>query len=145
VVSGVDKERLMAIFIGLIMITSVAGIAFSSAVRNQEPQVQEIPTIVSVKLTDEQLVDVFRSGRVLLEYFYYSNCTDCLDTRTTLEGFANSYDGYVVLNVVAGNESRYDMIGIDGRIIEFQEGTTDKELLSTLCDVAIGVPPECII
>ena len=140
-----QKERLMAIFIGLIMVTSVAGIAFSSAVRNQEPAVQQIPTIVSVKLTDEQVADVFRSGRVLVEYFYYSNCTECLETRAVLEGFANSYEGYVVLNVVAGNESRYDMIGADGRILEFQQGTEEKELLSTLCDVAIGVPPECIL
>ena len=139
------SERLMAIFIGLIMVTSVAGIAFSSASRNQQPPVQEIPTIVTVKLTDTQVADVFRSGRVLMEYFYYSNCTGCLDTRSMLESFANSYDGYVVLNVVAGNETRYDMIGGTGKIIEFNNETTENELLDTLCDVAIGLPPECII
>ncbi len=140
-----NKERLMAIFIGLIMITSVAGIAFSSAVRNQQQPVQEIPTVVTIRLADKQVRDVFMSGRVLLEYFYYSNCTECLETRSMLEDFANRYDGYLVLNVVAGNETRYDMIGSDGRILEFSKNTTEKELRDTLCEVAIGLPPECIV
>jgi hypothetical protein len=140
------KERAMALFIGMTMILSIVGIAISMATRTAPvQQAGQIPTVVTIPLSDDQIRDVFMSGRVLLEYFYPANCTACLDTRAVVEGFAEGYDGYIVLDVVAGNESRFDMIGGDGRITGFGQNATQKDLLDTLCQVAIGVPQECII
>ena len=135
-----------AVFILVIMVLSVAGFAMNSATFEQGPQEVVIPTVIREPIDSDMQIHILRTGRVLIEYFYQKNCTDCMEKNAQLESFANSLEGYVVLNEVAGNESRLGMIGAGGRITELDENRLDYEnLLDVFCDVAIAQPRSCIL
>lgn len=141
------KERAMAVFIGLIMVFSIAGFAIESAMhsvnRNTLP---EIPTIVTKRLSQDEIVSVLRSGRVLIENFYPENCSECLERNTELEAFANQLDGFVVLESVKSNETVLQMIGMDGKILNLSDKEINQSyLLDTFCKIAIAQPQECLL
>jgi hypothetical protein len=142
------KERIMAIFIGLVMVLSVAGFAFNSAI-NQNPDQNQgfnIPVIVTRQLTAEETVYVLQSGRVLIEFLYSENCTECPDKIVTLEGFAQRMNEFVVLEEAKGNETSLHIIGAGGKIENIWNMTlSEQNLMSTFCDIAIAQPPECLM
>jgi len=140
------RERAMAIFIGLIMIFSVGGFALSYAGRNVNPPRNTIPTIVERELNPEEVVSVLRSGRVLIENFYTENCSGCVERNAVLENFANSLDGFVVLEEVKANETKLQMIGTGGKIVSLEnESITEDNLMDIFCDIAIAQPNECLL
>jgi hypothetical protein len=135
-----------AILILVIMVLSAVGFALNSANFQQEPPQPEIPTIIREPLSSEQQVFILRSGRVLIEHFYPDGCMECLDTNSQLEDFAGRLEGYVVVNEVAGNESRLDMIGAGGKIVSLENQSLDYEsLIGKFCDIAIAQPRACIL
>lgn len=143
-----QKERLMAIFIGLIMITSLLGFALNSAVWQQGTQNQgpQIPAFVDRELTPEEVVFVLRTGRVLIENFYEENCTECLSRNVDLQTFAGSLSDFIVLENAAGNETKLQMVGNGGKIIDLENETlTQNNLLSIFCGIAIAQPQQCLI
>jgi len=139
-----EKERAMAIVIGLIMISSLLGYALNSSVINQEPPKMNIPTIVDRELSPQEVVYILRTGRVIIENFYPENCSDCLNRNTMLENFAERYSDYVVLVEVPGNLTRFQIIGSGGKITKLNETIDQKELMKIFCQVAIGLPKECL-
>jgi len=142
------KERIMAIFIGLIMVLSAAGFALNSAI-NQNPNQNpgfNIPVIVTRQLTTEETVYVLQNGRVLIEFLYSENCTECPDKITTLEGFAQKMNEFVVLEEAKANETSLQIIGAGGKIENIWNMTlSEQNLMSTFCDIAIAQPPECLM
>jgi hypothetical protein len=143
------KERLMAIFIGLVMVLSAAGFALNSSM-NQGFQAVErpsIPDIVTRPLTLEETVYILNyEGRVIIEFFHAENCTDCSQKITALEGFAQRLRGFVVLQEVPGNETSLKIIGAEGKIVDMGNMTlSDQSLMQTFCQVAIAQPPECLV
>jgi hypothetical protein len=141
------KERVAAIFIGVIMIMSVAGFALNAAMSGttQTPEIK-IPTIVDRPLTTEEVVYLLNSGKVVMEYYHAENCTDCTEKTTSLESFAQKMSEFMVLQEVAGNETSVQMIGIQGKIVDLGNMTlTDQNLMDTFCTIAIAQPPECLM
>ena len=135
-----------AIFVLVIMVMSVAGFSMNSATFQQTPDAPEIPTIIREPLDTQTQIQILRSGKVLIEHFYTANCTDCLDKNARLEEFANRLSGYVVVNEVLGNETRLDIIGAQGRIVDLSDsGLEYEDLIDTFCDVAIAQPRACIL
>ncbi len=135
-----------AIFILVLMVTSVVGFSLNSASFQSAPQSPEIPPIIREPIDTQMQVLILRSGKVLIEHFYQDNCTDCLDKNAKLEVFASRLEGYVVVNEVAGNESRLDMIGAGGRIVDISnQGLEYEDLIDTFCEIAIAQPRTCII
>ena len=140
------KERLMAIFIGLIMVFSIAGFAFNSVVHYQGPSVPEIPTVVTKKLNPQEILMVLRSGRVLIENVYTENCSECLERNAVLESFAHQFDGFVVLENVKGNKTVLQMIGRNGEIRDLTSKKINQSyLMDVFCDMAIAQPKECLL
>ena len=142
------KERLMAIFIGVIMVLSAAGFAINSAVNQQGGQSSgyDIPAIVTKQLTPEESVYVLQSGRVLIEFFYAENCTNCQDKIAALEGFAQKMSEFAVLEEVQGNETSIQIIGAGGRIVDItNQSLSDQNLMNTFCEIAIAQPAECLM
>ena len=135
------------IFILLIMLLSVAGFAFnSSSFQNQPSQQMEIPTVIREPISTQDQVYILRSGQVLIEHLYFENCTDCFEKNSQLEEFVSRLEGYVVLNEVAGNESRLDMIGAGGQIVNLEGVSLDyQSLLEEYCPVAISQPRACLV
>ncbi|MCX6814206.1 MAG: hypothetical protein NTY20_00930 [Candidatus Aenigmarchaeota archaeon] len=142
------KERIMAIFIGLIMVLSAAGFALNSAM-NQNPNTNpgfDIPSIVTRQLTTDETVYVLQNGRVLIEFLYAENCTECPQKITTLEGFAQRMNEFVVLEEVKANETSIQIIGAGGKIENIGNMTlSEQNLMSTFCGIAIAQPPECLM
>jgi thiol-disulfide isomerase/thioredoxin len=135
-----------AIFILVIMVLSVAGFSMNSANVQQRPEAPEIPSVIREPVSAEMQIYILRTGRVLIEHFYTEDCTDCLDTNARLEEFSNKFPGYIVLNEVQGNETRFNIIGAGGRIVDISNTSLDTETLTDIfCDVAIAQPRACIL
>jgi len=144
--SSLFKERLFAIVIGILMIGSAAGYAFMSALPKNSESVASIPTIVKRPLSIEEQVFILRSGRVLIENFYQENCSSCLERNSLLESFAKRLEGYVVLESVVANETKLDMIGVNGRIVNIDKNNlTEDYLLDVFCDIAGKIPKSCLL
>lgn len=141
-----QKERLMAIFIGTIMIMSIVGFGISNTRFVDQPDTFDIPNVVNRELTTEELVTILRSGHVIIENFYALNCTNCLEKNTLLETFANKFKNFIVLQSVEGNETSIKMIGAGGRIRDITEmELAESELTSVFCEIAIAQPRECLL
>ena len=146
------KERLIAIFIGLLMIMSAAGFALNSAMNqgdiNTTPQIT-VPTINTRPLTAEETVNVLNyDGKVIIEYSYQNHTVD-QNKIAVLESFAQQNSGFVVLSEYLGNETSMNMIGIQsgqGKIVNMSNMTlSEANLMDLLCDVAIALPQECLM
>jgi len=143
---GEIGSRAFAIVIGLLMVGSTAGYAFMNVTPGGGPTVPEIPTIVDRPLSTEEQVFVLRTGRVLIENFYTENCTFCPDRNIFLNGFVNGLDGYAVLENVLANETRLEMIGVNGKIIPIENETLTQEAMTdTFCDIAMKQPRQCLL
>ncbi len=135
-----------AIFILVIMVLSVAGFALNSANFQKGPDDIDIPTVIREPISTQDQVYILRTGRVLIEHFYTGECTDCFEKNAQLEEFAARLDGYVVVNEVEGNETRLDMIGIGGRIVDISNMSLDYDILiGEFCEIAIAQPRACIL
>lgn len=142
------KERIMAIIIGLIMVMSVAGFALNSAINQNTGQNPgfSIPTIVTRQLTTEETAYVLQSGRVLIEFLYAENCTECPDKMARLERFSQSMSEFLVLEEIPANETYLQIIGAGGRIEDIWNASmSDQGLMEKFCEIAILQPSECII
>jgi hypothetical protein len=143
------RERLIAIFIGLVMIVSAAGFALNAAMNqgpNQTPGFN-IPTIVTRPLTTEEIVYVLgNEGKVIIEYSYQNSTSDYMDKISALESFAQKQSDFVVLEEYQGNETSLKIIGSQGRILDISNLTlSDQNLMNTFCDMAIAQPAECLM
>jgi len=140
------KERFAAIFIGSVMVLSVAGWALMQIAPQDTGPEFSVPTIVTRELSSDEIVYVLQTGRVLIENFYTTNCTQCLEDMGVLESFAGQYDGFVVLEEVEANYTKLEMIGMGGQIVELEHGNiTFNGLLDIFCKIAIAQPPECLL
>ncbi len=141
-------ERFMAIFIGVIMLGSVAGFALIQTMP-AGPQSPEIPNIIKRQLTTDETLFILGSGKVLIEDFYTIDCDDCFEKNVVLESFANRFKDFVVLEEVVVNQTNQTMlkmIGSGGTIVDLENKTIDEEnLLEVFCDIAIAQPIECLI
>jgi len=143
---GKLQERTAAIFIGLIMLFSVGGWAIMSIVPQDTGPEYTISTIVTYELSNEEVIFVLQNGMVLIEYFYLHNSTDYINELPTLESFANQFEGFIVLEEVSGNVTRFDMIGLNGQIVNLEGIELNYDnLFETFCTIAIAQPPECLL
>ncbi len=142
-------ERFMAIFIGVIMLGSVAGFAMMSINLQPVSEAPEIPTIVNRQLTTDETIYILRTGKVVIEDFYSVDCNDCLERNVMLESFANQFKDFVVLEEVVVNQTNQtmlQMIGSGGRILKLDNQTiNESNILELFCEVAIAQPIECLI
>lgn len=142
------RERLIAIFIGLVMVMSAAGFALNAAINQNDNQTPglNIPTIVTRELTTEEIVYVLSyEGKIIIEYSYQNDTFD-QGKVSSLESFAQKQSDFVVLEEYLGNETSLKIIGSQGKILDIGNMTlSDKNLMNTFCDMAIAQPPECLM
>jgi thiol-disulfide isomerase/thioredoxin len=142
------SERFMAIFIGVIMLGSVAGFAIISSTP-PNPQAPEIPSVVKRQLTTDETLFILRNGKVLIEDFYTEDCSDCFEKNVVLESFANRFRDFIVLEEVVVNQTNQtmlQMIGANGKIVSLENiSIEENSLLDVFCEVAIAQPIECLL
>lgn len=138
------KERIGAIFIGLIMLSSVIGFALMGVVSDQSSETPEIPTIITGEIESNELLFFLQNGRTFFKY-YYADDQKSLDDKLTLEIFVNKMKEYSVLNEIEANETSLEIIGSGGKITQFEEEINNQNLLTTFCEVAIIKPKDCFL
>ncbi len=145
--SRLFKERIAAIVIGFIMIFSVAGFAFMNVGRfSSDTAPAEVPYIINRELTQDERRTVLLTGRVLIQDFHPSNCTECVEIDVTLQEFATRFQKFVVLEMAEKNDTKMQMIGRDGKIVDLLEtNLTAEEMLPVFCDLAVAQPMECLL
>ncbi|MEM5797784.1 MAG: hypothetical protein QXP39_00880 [Candidatus Aenigmatarchaeota archaeon] len=137
------RERIAAIVIGLLMIGSIVGFAVMSA--RPITRGQSISPVIERLLTPQEKIQVLRTGRVLIEYIYPSDCNDCEKKAGMYYGFVQRYANFTVLEIVQTNATTTDqLIGIGGQIRELKNITTEDELFAVFCESAIIKPRECL-
>jgi len=139
------KERAAAIFIGLIMVMSLAGFAAMNVVIPAGDGGQTMPSVVDRELSPEEKIFVLRTGRVLLENYYAENCTGCVEFNVMAEVFVSRFPDYMIFEKVKGNETKLQMIGQGGEIRELEHPVTEDELFGVFCELAILQPKECLL
>lgn len=141
-----NMKPLAVIFVLVTMVLSVAGYALMGSNSQQAPEAPEIPSVIREPIDTQTQVQILRSGSVLIEHFYSEDCEDCVQKNAKLEEFISRLPGYVVLNEVQGNDTRLDMIGIGGRIVDISGNSLEyEELIDQYCEVAIAQPRACIL
>jgi len=142
------KERLGALFIGLIMLLSVAGFALSNPVDltgNQEES--KIDLIIKGEMSPADVVYILRNGKTILRYYYAAD-EKSIDDKIKLEVFANKIKNYVVLNEIEANETSLEIIGAvagEGRIVNYEGVINETGLFSKFCEIAVVKPKECFL
>ncbi len=118
------QQRIMAIFIGFIMLGSVVGFAVLYN-RPAGPVTIEMPEVLNRTLTTEEKLSVLRNGKTLIEYFHNESCAICAAKEGLYQDFVTSehFKGYVVLSYGVSNESadwildsmgdRFDLLAIN--------------------------------
>lgn len=152
-----QKERIFAIVVGLLMIFSVAGFAASSfrftgaaTQGSQEPEEYTIPVVVDRLLSGQEIALLLGRGRVVIESVYNKDCEDCRLKDAALEAFAQKYPGSLVLESVETESGegfeKFQMIGYGGRItsLEGQE-LGEESLFQLFCQTAVLKPRECLL
>jgi hypothetical protein len=137
------KERIAAIVIGLLMVGSILGFAIMS-VR------QPVKENVNINIFDRQLsaqekVAILRTGKVLIEYGWPYNCSQCSQREQLFVNFVHKWPDYVVLSAFNSNQSIEHIIGGNGQIVELENVTTEDGLFAIFCQLAYIQPKECLL
>jgi len=149
-----DKERIGAIFVGAIMIFSIAGFAttgltFTKSNDNQQEE-YSLPTIVSRPFTGREKAIILNSGRVVIESVYNKDCGECKQKNMEITTFTSSLEGFIYLSSVENSTEegfeKFQMIGSRGEIIDLEnEEITPENLIDLYCDISIVQPRECLL
>jgi thiol-disulfide isomerase/thioredoxin len=110
--------------------------------------------IVNYELSLEQKNLVLRQGKVLMEFFYGSDCQDCQEKKSLLEFIANQYKDKVFLEEISLNYSMPEL-GIIGFNVSENKvyldtrglagaNLTEENVRAILCNVTLYPPLECV-
>jgi thiol-disulfide isomerase/thioredoxin len=147
----VNKSILIGLALVLLMV-SPTFINFLSSIIFQPSLPKE--NVVNYELDVQQKNLALRQGKVLMEFFYGSSCSDCRDKISFLEYFANQYKDKTFLEKILVNEStqKLNIIGfnitenkiyLDERYLE-GKNITEENVKEILCEVTIVPPVDCV-
>lgn len=144
------KERIIAIFFGLIMVASAAGFAIMGInFNNGSSQPTQTPSIVDRALTKDEFRSVLLSGKTIIQDHYLVDCADCAATNDLLGNFTQQMEGFVVLELFGvqfDNETVLQVVSSDGRITDLDRSLlNESSLLETVCSVSYVQPKQCLL
>lgn len=145
------RNRLIAIFFGVLMLGSTATYAVIQAYNmfgNSKQQTATLPStnIVQGKLGDsvEQLI-LSQSGTVV-QFYYSTNCLDCLKQRSVLENYANQNSQQIYLEEIQSqNMTAQNIIMKSYRDSKFLTSASQSDIDNAFCDVLIQPPASCAL
>ncbi len=140
-----DKQRVFSLFIGIMMITWVVGIAMSSTIQSSQ-QGLIIQNVYDRVLTANEKITILRSGRVLIEHLY-TGTHESLEKKAAYENFVARFKDFVVLETVEveqENQTVDQMINPNGDIIPM-DNVSAGQLVDVFCDNTLFQPKECLL
>jgi len=143
------KQRLIAIFIGAVMLASVAEVALLRTTPSGQQQIQ-IPDVLDRKLTFDELRSALVTGRAVIEYFHNESCITCVERENLYREFAgviNSGGSYVILSYGVYNETSDWMIDLAGNQINLDGFNSTADLKKMFCssDIVTQKPNVCLL
>ncbi len=140
------RERMMAIFIGSLMIMSLVSFGLSSTRFSNPASTISVPFIVERQLASDEMISILSSGKIIIEDTYSPECSECVENNMALTTFFGRFRDYAVIQMIEGNETSVKIIGSGGRIKDISGiGFTDGELMDAFCEMAIAQPRECLL
>ncbi|MCX6817338.1 MAG: hypothetical protein NTU57_00595 [Candidatus Aenigmarchaeota archaeon] len=147
--NNMTKKRIMAIFIGVVMLASIAEVALLRNNQTQNTEPAQLPNVINRKLTITEMRSVLLSSRALIEYFYNESCSDCAAKEALYQEFANSdnFNGYVVVSYGVYNETSDWLLDLTGTQTDLTNITTQAGLKKMFCDTDISTlkPNVCLL
>lgn len=157
------KQKWMAIITALVMLGSIASFGFAYmgiGDPGQNPNDPNLPSITSSVinrvLTQQEVSMILRSGGVIIENYYFPDCSGCVEDNAVLEAFALRFNRFVVLSTVEINpvseegevelDEKLRMLTGRGSIIDLDRSELSGDyLLEKFCKVAQVQPAECVL
>lgn len=147
----ITSKRIMAIFIGVVMLASIAEVSLLRNTPNDQSTTTSVPSVVNRKLTLDELRSTLGSGKeVVIEYFYNESCANCGAKAEMYKSFVTSgqSSGFAVLSYgVSENETADWMLDATGTQTSLDNVTNVGDLQKLLCSDNIRMldkPDVCI-
>ncbi len=137
------KQKLMVLFI--VIIFSMSSIAYIiNNFTNQKTN--EFSFIMDKELEPQTEYELIQNGFTSLKFFY-SNDTDksIIDYVNSLQERFKTNDGYIqiILQKIKSNSTYIIVSSLNGEKVI--ENLTQENVFSSLCDIVIVTPVECLI
>ncbi|MHA1873831.1 MAG: hypothetical protein ACTSVB_06940 [Candidatus Heimdallarchaeaceae archaeon] len=137
------KQKLMVLFI--VIIFSMSSIAYIiNNFTNQKTN--EFSFIMDKELEPQTEYELIQNGFTSLKFFY-SNDTDksIIDYVNSLQERFKTNDGYIqiILQKIKSNSTYIIVSSLNGEKVI--ENLTQENIFSSLCDIVIVTPVECLI
>lgn len=145
------KNRLIAIFFGILMLGSTATYALIQAYNLFGTNTQQTPKLPSSNIVQERLSDAVEqliqaNGGTVVQFFYSTNCLDCVRQRNVLESYANQNPQQIYLEEIqTQNAVAQNIIMKSYRDTKTLTSASESDIQNAFCDVLINPPAACAL
>jgi thiol-disulfide isomerase/thioredoxin len=144
-------NRIIAIFIGILMVGSTATYALMQAFNyfgtNKQTNVS-LPSsyIVQEQLTDDQEKTIMSEYKTVVQFYYSTDCLNCIRQRNVLENFVNQNSGQIYLEEIqTKNQVPQNIVMKSYRDTRLLGNATQSDIENAFCDVLLQPPAQCAL
>jgi thiol-disulfide isomerase/thioredoxin len=144
-------NRIIAIFIGILMVGSTATYALMQAFNyfgtNKQTNVS-LPSsyIVQEQLTDDQEKTIMSEYKTVVQFYYSTDCLNCIRQRNVLENFVNQNSGQIYLEEIqTKNQVPQNIVMKSYRDTRLLANATQSDIENGFCDVLLQPPAQCAL
>lgn len=145
------RNRIIAIFFGLLMLGSTATYAilqaynfFGTGARQQST----LPSsyIVNGKLSDTQEQLIEQNQGTVVQFYYSGDCLECLQQRSTLESVVSQNNGQIYLEEIQTQSTpAQNIIMKSYKDSKFLTNASLNDIQNAFCDVLLYPPADCAL
>jgi hypothetical protein len=145
------RNRIIAIFIGILMVGSTATYALIQAFNyfgtNKQGNVS-LPSsyIVKEQLTDAQEQTIISQYKTAVQFYYSTDCLDCVTQRNVLENFVNQNQGQIYLEEIQiKNQILQNIVMKSYKDTITLPNANQTDIENAFCDVLLQPPVLCLL
>jgi len=145
------KNRLIAIFFGILMLGSTATYAIIQAYNLFGTNAQSTPKLPSSNIVQSQLSNdveqlIQANGGTVVQFFYSTSCLDCVKQRNVLESYANQNPQQIYLEEIqTQNAVAQNIIMKSYRDTKILTSASESDIQNAFCDVLLNPPAACAL
>jgi hypothetical protein len=145
------RNRIIAIFFGILMLGSTATYALMQAYNffgtNKQQNVQ-LPSsfIVEGQLSSEQEQLIMSQYKTAVQFYYSSDCLNCVHQRNVLENYVNQNSGQIYLEEIqTKSQVTQNIVMKSYRDTLMLANATQSDIENAFCDVLLQPPASCAL
>ena len=145
------RNRIIAIFIGILMVGSTATYALMQAFNyfgNSNQQNAQLPSsyIVEEQLTDAQEKAIMSQYKTVVQFYYSPSCLDCVSQRNALEKSVNQNSGQIYLEEIqTKTQVMQNIVMKSYRDTRLLSNATQIDIENAFCDVLLQPSAQCAL